>query len=122
MRVVLPAAPNNNKQVRKMDDFSSETEYFIQTTFDSKTEFVVVKELSVENYLKACGEKFLINSDCTHDVHLYNQANATIEKHQFEKIVKTFWRSASFCIKLVATPQKSDFPIITPKVSVIFFK
>lgn len=105
-----------------MDDFDSESEYFIQTTFNLKTEYIVIKELSVENYLKACGEKFSINFDCTHDIHLYNQVNATIEKHQFEKIVKTFWRSASFCIKLVATPKKSDSPIITSKVSVVYLK
>lgn len=100
-----------------MDRSNDETEYFIQTSFNFKTEYIVVKDLSVENYLKACGEKFAIDFDCTHDVHLYNQANATIEKHQFEKIVKTFWRSASFCITLVANPKKSDSPIITPKVS-----
>lgn len=100
-----------------MTDPNAETEYIIQTTFNFKTEYIELKELSVENYLKKCGEKFLINFDCPHDVHLYNQLNATIEKHQFEKIVKAFWQSGSFCIKLVATPQKSDSSIITPKVS-----
>lgn len=100
-----------------MGDLQSETEYYIQTRFISQTEYVFVKELNVHNYLKACGEKFLINFDRAHDIHLYNHQNATIEKHHFEKIVRTYWRSASFCINLVATPQKSDCEIINPKVS-----
>lgn len=96
---------------------SDATEYFIQTTYNFKTEYVVVQNLDIDNYLKACSEKFVIEAG-THNVHLYNQVNATIEKHQFEKIVKTYWQSASFCIKLVANPQKSESFIITPKVSI----
>lgn len=97
----------------KMDN---STEYIIQTNYGFRSEFVIVRDLSLENYLAACGETFMISSACNYDVHLYNQNDATIEKSNFEKVVKTFWRSASFCINLEAIPRKSDTPAITLKV------
>lgn len=96
---------------------SSETEYFIQTRFNFRTEYIFIKDLNIENYLKACAEKFLIDFDHTHEIQLYNQQNATIEKQHFEKIVHTYWRSASFYINLVATPQNLDSELMIPKVN-----
>lgn len=66
--------------------------------------------------MKACGEKFIINFDVKHDIHLFNNNYATIEKCNFEKVVKTFWKSASFYINLFATPHKTDTAAMTPKV------
>lgn len=86
---------------------SSETEYFIQTRFNFQTEYIFIKDLNIENYLKACAEKILIDFDRTHDIQLYNQQNATIENV----------RSASFYINLVATPQKLDSELMIPKVN-----
>lgn len=60
------------------------------------------------------GQKFAIS--CKHDVELFNQNNARIDEGQFDKIVETYWRSASFCIHLFVTPRKSNTPVITPKV------
>lgn len=93
------------------------SEYIIQTNYGFRSEFIVVRDLNLENYLAACGEKFMITSTCNHDIHLYNQNGATIEKSQFEKVVKKFWRSASFCVRLEAIPIKYDSPAITMKVS-----
>lgn len=95
------------------------SEFIIQTCYNFRTEFVTIKNLDLETYLKACGQKFLINFDVKHDVHLYNNNNATIDKSQFEKIVMTYWKSASFFVNLIATPQRKDSAAITPKVNTL---
>lgn len=93
------------------------TEYIIQTKYGFRTEFIIVQDLSLENYLVACGEKFMFASTCNYNINLANQNGASIERNNFETVVKTYWRSASFCINLDATPIKSDSPAITIKVS-----
>lgn len=47
------------------------------------------------------GLKFSINFEHKHDVKMYNEKNAEIEKRRFEQIVKVYWRDASFRIKLL---------------------
>ena len=96
------------------------SEFIIQTRYNFRTEFIIIKNLDLQTYLNECGKKFLINFDIKHDVHLSNNNNATIEKSQFEKIIQTYWKSASFFVNLIATPQKTDSVIITPKVNIIF--
>lgn len=80
-----------------------------QNDYKTKT-FISV---SIE-YLGA--QKFSINFDLEHNVRMFNEKNAEIEKTRFEQIVEVYWRDASFCINLFATYPKSDSPVITPKV------
>lgn len=103
-----------------MENNAEDDEFIIQTRYNFRTEFVIIKSLDLDTYLTACGEKFLINFDVKHNIHLYNNNEATIEKSQFGKVVKNYCKSASFFIHLIATPQKQDFPAITPEVVNLF--
>lgn len=65
---------------------------------------------------------FHISFEVKHEVQLFNQNGAKIEQQYFEKVVKRFGHSASFCIHLYAKPQQSDMPVITPKVCFVYEK